>query len=667
MYKFGEFSDLPEDIVDGIKLIIDDLEKVGAEDLAIYYGYPIIELDGNSTLMKACIISRTGILALYTEEKEKIVYNRHLSKVMLESPDLSNIFFENPQGIIKFINIIDRKEIIRCLSQKEILSHGEFRQLNAIIQNIYGLNHKDDRTIKMQSSLGALIKKRNNEIAILDQDQFDTVYKKTTDHTRIRGLAGSGKTILLVKKMAYMHYKYRDLDMAYVFYTKSLKQYIENLFMAFYKDFEKYKEPDLSKIHILHCWGGNEMEGFYSMICRENDLYAKNWNEAKEIGGLDKFGYVCKDALEQKKYNMKPLLNYVFIDEAQDFSLYFFKLVLSSLKYMGKMVYAYDELQSLNDSAEMPSKNKIFGDIFCKDINLSICYRTPKEILVTAHALGLGIYKKKEDGSPDLVNMMQDYSIWKAVGYKEVEGTLGYGREVTLDRQEVIEYKPNECIEIFGVEDWKAQNKKVVCEIKRLLTEEEVLPEDILIIDLASINLSDDFKHFRSACIDEDLDCKIHLVNKDSALKFKRLGSIPFTTIFRAKGNEANIVFVINAQSRGSILTYSRNRLFTALTRAKFKAYIYGIDDSVMKTLMQEYEQVKAENFTLKFTYPTEKQLDKMKTISRNEAKDADILSKVSKSLGNNKNLTIEILKEQIGVATMDELIKKLQEIDKND
>ena len=89
-----------------------------------------------------------------------------------------------------------------------------------------------------------------------------------------------------------------------------------------------------------------------------------------------------------------PKYNYIFIDEAQDFCLSFFKLALKTLKYTGKMIYAYDELQSLNENNAMPTKQQIFGDDVCEDINLSVCYRTPMEILVAAHSLGLGHHLK---------------------------------------------------------------------------------------------------------------------------------------------------------------------------------------------------------------------------------------------------------------------------------
>ena len=166
----------------------------------------------------------------------------------------------------------------------------------------------DNREIHDGNSLGALIKKRNNSMSMLDSSQFNTVYNTIRTHSRIRGLAGSGKTILLVKKMAYLHYKNPELELAYVFYTKSLKQYIERLFRDFYHDFDKVKDPDMRKIHILHSWGGSEMAGFLSVTCRENGIVCKSWAEAKNHGG---FEYACNDALNVSGGKIAPKYNYI--------------------------------------------------------------------------------------------------------------------------------------------------------------------------------------------------------------------------------------------------------------------------------------------------------------------------------------------------------------------
>lgn len=665
MRKYGEINDLSQNVVNYIEDIITEIEKLSLDNISIYCGFPLIEVDKSEAVIKGCIISCKGIIALYEEDKEKIVYQRHFTQIIMESPKLSELYF-GQKNVLKCINLSNVSEVCSFLSQNDILTCDEYRHLNGIIQNVYGMNKSDSRDISNEKSLGSIIKKRNNAMNMLDQNQFNGIYNKINSHMRIRGLAGSGKTILLVKKMAYTHFKFPDLNLAYIFYTKSLKQYVIELFKLYYKDFEKYKEPDMSKIHILHSWGGSEMPGFYSKLCEDNGLKCYTYGSARSLGGVDKYESVCEEVLEKTQGDLRKTYDYIFVDEAQDFKISFFKLALKTLRYTGKLIYAYDELQSLNSTTSMPLKSDIFGQEICEDINLSVCYRTPKEILVTAHALGLGIYRKNKEGHSNIVNMMEDYTIWKAVGYKEKEGVLGYGKHVVLERNEEIEFKPDKCVEIIAVTDEEKQYESISKEIIRLVDEEDVLLEDILIIDLSALNLQADFVEFKRIFMDivensSFNDYKVHLVNKDNAIKFKKNGSITFTTIFRAKGNEANIVFVLNAHKMSNVITYSRNRLFTAMTRAKFKTYVYGVEGNMMETLCSEYNEITEKNYTLDFIYPTQDVLREMRSIAKVESEKADTIQKVYKDVGSDTEITIEVLKEQIGASSIDELIRRLE------
>ena len=578
MRKFGDFSELSEQTAKNIGIIIAEIERANI-DCSIFYGYPLIELDNTSTIMKCCIISQNGILILNDSEQEQKVYHRHILKTILDCQTISDLVMDSKNKLIQFKDCNNIKDILEELNKDiKILSTQDVDLLVAVIQKAFNLSKFDNRQIKVSNSLGSIIKRRNNKINILDEEQFQTIYKTQTEHARIRGLAGSGKTILLVKKMAYLHYRNPELKMVYVFYTISLKQFVEKLFYKFYKEFEKYKEPDMTKISFLHSWGNKNMDGFYSIICKKFNIVRKTIGDV--YNKSDKFGAVCMDLLEQIKNIDIGMYDYIFLDEAQDFTLGFYKLALKALKPTGKFIYAYDELQSLNVETKMPSKNSIFGKKKCEDINLPICYRTPKEILVTAHALGLGIYKTKEDGSPDMVNMIQDTATWEAIGYEVVEGQLTFGKPVTLTRKDVIDDKCSDSVIILEKLNEEEQYKYVCHEILELIENQDVSPEDIMIIDLDSINLNDDFLIFRKILTERAWDetseiwkCNVNLVNKDNAIKFRINGSIPFTTIFRAKGNEANIVFIINAHKLQSISTYTRNRIFTAMTRARFKVY----------------------------------------------------------------------------------------------
>lgn len=668
MRKFGDFSELSEQTAKDIEKIITEIEKRNIV-CSIFYGFPLIELDNTSMIMKGCIISNSGILILHDSEREQKVYWRHIYKTIMECQTISELAMDPSISLIRFKKSSDLQDIIQDLTSKDnIMSDQDVDLLVAVIQKAYNLSKFDDRPIKTTNSLGEIIKKRNNKINVLDEEQFKTIYRTQTVHARIRGLAGSGKTILLVKKMAYLHYRNPELKIAYVFYTISLKQFVEKLFYSFYKEFDLYREPDMSKINLLHSWGNKYTDGFYSTICKQFNVERKTvkdvYNEA------DKLGAVCNDLLEQVKNIDIGIYDYIFVDEAQDFTLGFYKLALKALKPTGKFIYAYDELQSLNIETKMPSKHSIFGRRKCEDINLPICYRTPKEILVTAHALGLGIYKTKENGSPDMVNMIQDTTTWEAIGYDVIEGQLALGKHVTLGRKDIIDEKCSDSVIILEKENEEEQYKYVCQEILELIDNQDISSEDIMIIDLDSINLNDDYLRFRKILADKSWDetnetwrCRVNLVNKDNAIKFRISGSIPFTTIFRAKGNEANIVFILNAHKLQSISTYTRNRIFTAMTRARFKVYLLGTTN--MQSYIKEAEIVKNNDYRLSFVYPTRAELQKMSTIAKTEiksAKDYENFIDLLKNLKGNPALLKEILLEQLGVGSLDEVIELIQE-----
>ena len=673
MRKFGDFSELSEDNVQAIERIIKEIESKNLS-CSLFYGFPLIELDNSSTIMKGCIISSKGVLILHCLNDEKKVYWRHINKTIMECPTISELAMDPSVGLISFKRLDEIESIIDYLENKEdIMSEKDVDLLVAVIQKAYNLSKFDDRQINKPESIGSVIKERNNKVNVLDEEQFETIYKSQIGHARIRGLAGSGKTILLVKKMAYLHYRNPDLNIAYAFYTVSLKQFIEKLFRLYYKEFDAYKEPNMSKVSILHSWGSRNTDGFYSTICKNFNIERKTYRDV--YVEADKWGAVFNNLLEQLNHQDIGLYDYVFIDEAQDFTLPFYKLALKSLKPTGKLVYAYDELQSLNTDNKMPSKYSIFGRKKCEDINLSVCYRTPKEILVTAHALGLGIYKKNEDGTPNIVNMIQDLDTWAAIGYDVEDGKLALGQDVILSRKDVISDKCQDSVVILDSNTVEEQYNYVSTEILSLIQNEDVGPDDIMIIDLDSINLNDNFTIFKKTLMAKAWDessskwiCSVNLVNKDNAIKFRIKESIPFTTIFRAKGNEANIVFVINAHKLQSISSYSRNRIFTAMTRARFKVYLLGVGN--MQSFVQEAQTVKENDYKLKFKYPTKNELQKMSTIAKTEiksAKDYESLIDSIKLLKANPKLLREALLEELGAGSLEEAIDILKGIDDKD
>lgn len=625
MKKFFDESNIPNDQLNILNDIYEKLNKQ-CVDGAFFGGYPFVDVSNDNTCcMRGIIISKKGLFVFYKTEAEKELYWRYIIKIMMDAVNVSRIILGPPE-ILFFIELnatID--EIIDTITEKsEIIKDEIVREAISAVQNILNLVTKDKRKLTKQNSLGAKIVRRSKIEANFDEQQFGLIYQKNDNHMRVRGLAGSGKTILLVKKMAYMHFKDPDKDIAYIFYTKSLKQTIDNFFLKFYKEFDTSyaSKPNMEKIHIMHGWGASKNPGLYSTICSKLEYPVEQYSTGNDLNK------VCTSLLEKiikdKREDEIHIYDYILIDEAQDFSLSFFKLALASLKKFGKLIYAYDELQTLNDyRVKMPEPKEIFGDVtYCEDKNLSECYRSPKEIIVTAHALGLGIYHKNTAGQIEFCNVIEDENIWCATGYKIVEGNLDYGQHVALERDQIIK---NEIEDIIIAEKVSKdeQNKKTIAEIVRLIKDEDVSPEDILIIDLDSIALNNNYESFLNDTIEylKDNNCidgngkrlfELNLVNRESSYSFKIDGSISYTTVFRAKGNESNIVFILNTDKMSSQASFNRNKIFTAMTRAKFKVYLYGTGLG-MDSIIDEIADVKKNKYRLSFTYPTKDDMQKYK------------------------------------------------------
>ena len=71
---------------------------------------------------------------------------------------------------------------------------------------------------------------------------------------RIRGLAGSGKTIVLALKVAYLHTQNPDWRIGVTFNTRSLKEQFKRFINNFTIE-QTGAEPDWENIDILNAWG----------------------------------------------------------------------------------------------------------------------------------------------------------------------------------------------------------------------------------------------------------------------------------------------------------------------------------------------------------------------------------------------------------------------------
>jgi len=120
-------------------------------------------------------------------------------------------------------------------------------------------------SVEKPASRGAKLKEIEKGIANLDSWQKRAAIESPEGPQRIRGLAGSGKTVVLTLKTAYLHTQHPDWNIALTFQSRALYQQIDDLVTRF--TFEHSNDrPDPERLNIIHSWGSRSRQGVYSLI-----------------------------------------------------------------------------------------------------------------------------------------------------------------------------------------------------------------------------------------------------------------------------------------------------------------------------------------------------------------------------------------------------------------
>lgn len=372
------------------------------------------------------------------------------------------------------------------------------RPLNAAVQRVSTLRPlKRRENVIKPNSRGAIIKKIEQEIANLDQWQNRGAIEYVNGPQRIRGLAGSGKTVVLALKAAYLHARHPEWNIAVTFQSRALYQQFRDLIRRFMYD-QVEDEPDWTKLQVMHAWGSSRDPGVYSTVCSHYGALPQSWRTAEGKYGSHAFEGACEELAPLiREQGQKPIFDAMLIDEAQDFPISFFRIIYNVVSAPHRIIWAYDDLQNLGDYI-MPSERELFGssengplvtlrndlDKPREDIVLPVCYRNTPWTLATAHALGFGIYRQQ-----GMVQMFEEPSIWPRIGYELVRGTLDLGARVAFRRSTTSypEYfaqllSPQDAIqcEVFPHAD--AQYQALAQAIRSNIEEDELDPTDILIV-----------------------------------------------------------------------------------------------------------------------------------------------------------------------------------------
>lgn len=542
---------------------------------------------------------------------------------------------------------VTQKDVWQFLSELSWSDYSTqaYNVVKSALQNISTIRHSRTRRItNVADSRGTRLKRLEESIATLDSMQSRAVIETAHGVQRIRGLAGSGKTIVLALKAAYLHSQHPDWRIAVTFHSRSLKAQFKKLINMFCIS-ATGEEPEWEKLRVISAWGAPgsaERSGLYYEFCREHALPYHDFNSAKaQYGAGHAFAGACSEAIDARTSD-RPLYDAILVDEAQDFPTQFLQLCYFMLSERRHLVYAYDELQNLGGES-LPSPETIFGSDGGvprvsfhtgttgpkQDIILQVCYRNSRPVLSTAHALGFGVYRQPDSVPIGLVQMFDDPRLWTDVGYDVAEGELTLGQHVKLVRSE--ETSPifleahsaqSDLISFQAFPNAAAQNQWVAEQIQHNLEHDELREEDIVVINPDPLTTRDLCGPIRKRLLEAGIESHIAGVTTDPDVFFqpdKR--SITFSGVFRAKGNEAGMVYIVNAEDcfRGHNIGKLRNRLFTAITRSKAWVRVVGVGP-MMEALIKEFDMVRLQGFGLDFVYPTAEQLKLINVVPRDIA-----------------------------------------------
>lgn len=618
-------------------------------DGTLYLGYPLRAMDDLKTSLDAMLVSKKYGLIVFSfdlvndeEVRDELYYQ--IEYTFRKYPQLRrqrNLAFEpkvwtycvDKGTLSNHPDVVDESKITLKLEESiENLDESIYNNLTSALQKVSTFKTPVIRTLSNENSKGSIISKIEKNIANLDSWQKKAAFENPEGVQRIRGLAGSGKTVVLAIKAAYLHFQYPNWDIAVTFYTQSLAQQFRKMINAFYREYTD-EVINEEKLHILHAWGNSSTPGIYSRVCEDLKIVPETYSLALQrygrgnefSGTLETIKYLINDNV--KRYDA------ILIDEAQDMPAVFFQLCYKLTKDSHKIIYAYDELQNLSTDS-MPTLGQMFGTTDTgepiinieneenkplKDIVLPVCYRNTRWSLTLAHSLGFGIYRER------LVQFFNNSQLWKEIGYSIVSGSLEEGSEVSLRRSSKSSpdyfnelLTPQESVRIVNsFETDLKQYEWVASEIQKNILEDELNPEDIMVIFPDAYTAKKEYFNFFDYLDRRGIKSNLAGVTTQRDVFFEK-GTVTCSSIYRAKGNESAMVYVLNSNHcfTGKELIKKRNALFTAITRSKAWVTICGVGIE-MSELAAEAKKCISNDYKLDFIVPTEEEISKMRRVHR--------------------------------------------------
>lgn len=674
------------------KQVVELLRNTYTDDkVFVYYKYPIYRGDLPEDLVQAHLLVTSpnfGVVYIscmigeslnedyykYLDSLDSNIFKKFVTRAELRITkrelkfDVTGIVLSSETKLeneTQFATIDDLVDLINQHELEKPLSEDDYTIMISCIDNTTKMITKKLRLSAERTdgkiTKGVILDRIQKKETCFDLEQRKTAMVCIDSPQRIRGLAGSGKTILLTMKAALYHLSNPKAEILYTYYTKDLYELIRRLIERFYRESADNHEPNWKKIHIYHAWGGMELGGVYSTACADLGEPTITYQSAYSRDPIHPFDYVCKSLLGK---NIQPKYDLTLIDEGQDFPNSFYQLCYKLTKNR-RIVWAYDEFQDIFNTNLQDEKTTFGkdengeyridfnrGENPNQDITLKCCYRNPRLVLIGAFTLGLGIYYKT------VLQRLESNLHWESLGFKVESGNCKEGDSMVISRP--VENTPSIINEQLGLSSmrWGAFDSMedeclfVADSIYKDIKEENLLPDDVCVICVDQRKISGYYSTI-SAMLGNKGIKTFNMLNAPNAnRKFSYEGYVTLATLNKAKGNETGMVYIVGADAlfKCPNNVIARNKLFTAITRAKGWVTILGTNKDVMKICSDEMEQLKAHDYKLVFRQPS---VDQTKTVMAGSLKQQNKLKELRdtiielKRLGMNDDDIKNVLQEK--------------------
>ncbi|ACL22019.1 putative ATP-dependent helicase [Desulfitobacterium hafniense DCB-2] len=402
-----------------------------------------------------------------------------------------------------------------------------------------------------------ILDKVKQKIVLFDSDQTRFIFEKVNERRIvIQGLAGTGKTELLLHKLKELYVRESKSKISFTCHSKTLSSNLRMRVPQFFTFMRVEEQIQWNERLWVHgSWGSQNYphSGLYALICNRYGIPFQRYSRGKTFAGI------CADAvkfLKQRKVNgdLEPYFDYILIDESQDFTEEFFELCEMVTK---KAVYiAGDIFQNIFDN----DYSKVDPDFL-----LNKCYRTDPRTLMFSHAIGLALFERP------VVNWLSDRE-WEACGYQIRKNNDNYRltREKIRRFEDIEDMQEIKPVELYCVEYDNILNKiiSLIGEIKA--KHSTVKPDDIAIVFVDDSNSIYRMIDVLGVLIRNEFNWEINR-------GYDNKGQIEDTLFISNRNNIKGLEFpflicVVTNEIEKNIK--SRNTLYMTLTRSFISSYL---------------------------------------------------------------------------------------------